>query len=576
MFATGGKKEILRQIRLARASGVADPLTALGLRKSDLNKSLSAVDETSAARKSPSKSLDNRAKSADTAKRRDKSSTSTISSIVLTKFLKEKSTDGVVMRRIFESTVRYHPDRDSVTLKSFESKEIEYPVFRRHLSSIFSINFTDEEYGHVTKIFDADNNGFIDGFQFNVAFIKLHTLRRDRDVKESKKRQEDIARNREFEEERKRLEAEKKMEYEADTDYSEAARSSAMNKLAVAAKKFDPSHPSAPNLESLTVTYLKPAELKDLLARLFFLKLSHQEMGVLITKYGDKTGNVDVSVFLREFIKIGINGRANDAAEQRKLQMQQDKKAGEERAQKISDAEKKYDMVIDYDFSSLDEARAAEKLKEASVKYDRTSPTAQGLSGFECVSLNPGAFRDLLRRTFHLNLTNKEIGFIIRKYDRENAGKVLCAPFITDFLRTGIEERHKRHVSMLEKQRKAESNASAEQEKKTAAQVQEFNQEKISFDYAESDTESALEKLAKAATKYDRSRGNALESFQCAALTPQEFRDAMFKTFRLSYSPRELGAIVCYFDKTNTGSVRSKLIILFTTTMYHSFAVHSS
>jgi hypothetical protein len=52
-------------------------------------------------------------------------------------------------------------------------------------------------------------------------------------------------------------------------------------------------------------------------------------------------------------------------------------------------------------------------------------------------SLKPATFRELLRRIFSLNLTNQEIGFIVRKFDKKRTGQILCAPFLSEFIRIG-------------------------------------------------------------------------------------------------------------------------------------------
>jgi hypothetical protein len=42
--------------------------------------------------------------------------------------------------------------------------------------------------------------------------------------------------------------------------------------------------------------------------------------------------------------------------------------------------------------------------------------------GFECESLSPSTFRELLRRIFNMNLKNAEIGFLVKKFDTKKTG----------------------------------------------------------------------------------------------------------------------------------------------------------
>ena len=48
-----------------------------------------------------------------------------------------------------------------------------------------------------------------------------------------------------------------------------------------------------------------------------------------------------------------------------------------------------------------------------------------------------GAFRDLVRRTFGLILSDKELGYVIRKYDKKGDQTITCKPFLTSYLRLG-------------------------------------------------------------------------------------------------------------------------------------------
>jgi hypothetical protein len=60
----------------------------------------------------------------------------------------------------------------------------------------------------------------------------------------------------------------------------------------------------------------------------------------------------------------------------------------------------------------------------------------------------------LTRRVFNLNLSNKELGFIVCKYDTLGSGRIVCKPFINDFLKWGNEARYEHHIQQLEKQRR--------------------------------------------------------------------------------------------------------------------------
>lgn len=80
---------------------------------------------------------------------------------------------GVVLNRIMDSTVRYRPDRDAIVLKAFQSTCIEYDLFRNSLYSTFWLQFNDDEFAALVEYFDPNNNGFLNGYDFMIAFTRL-------------------------------------------------------------------------------------------------------------------------------------------------------------------------------------------------------------------------------------------------------------------------------------------------------------------------------------------------------------------------------------------------------------------
>jgi hypothetical protein len=62
-----------------------------------------------------------------------------------------------------------------------------------------------------------------------------------------------------------------------------------------------------------------------------------------------------------------------------------------------------------------------DKIKEAALKYDKNHPAAVSLEGFDSKYLTPGAFRITLYRTFHVDLTDKELGSLVHMFDMNNS-----------------------------------------------------------------------------------------------------------------------------------------------------------
>lgn len=588
MFSPIGKKKILLQIKRAKEMGVKDPLAKVlaSLPDSPSNKSNAPSSSSpSPTKRNPHKTPQESA-----------SGDGIMSSSKLEKLLADKGTKGAVIRRILDSTVRYNPATDTTTLKAFQSRNISYDLFRHYLHSCFWLSFTDDEYNDVLEIFDAPDVGIIDGYQFMIAFIHLGGIRKQQHALIKRKENEQFLKEQQAEEDRKLREAEKKNEIAADFDFTEATRELAMKKLAAAAKKFDPGHPSSPSLEAFNGKYMSAAVLREMLKRVFNLRVTGKELGAILKFFEEsdkadkvKGNSVDPSSgvddsklgssgalaaemargvapqvqiscndFLRQFFRLGIEGRDKEKAEQRRKQQVLDKQAEEERIRKLAEAENKMSLAIDYEFTAVDEARANEKLKDASTKYDRNAPGCQGLDGFECESLSPGAFRDLVRRTFGLVLTNKELGYVIRKYDKAGTGRVTCKSFLTSFLKLGIVERQSHHIQQLERQKRMDELAALESEQKVKEVQQGSTKLKINYDFQDSDLVSANKKLKEASTFFDQSRGGSLSSFDPLTLTPVEFKRALKRTFNLSFTPSELGALVCSYDKEGKGGISCK------------------
>ena len=94
-------------------------------------------------------------------------------------------------------------------------------------------------------------------------------------------RQREENRIRKEEEAKKVLTLASKVKHEAEFEFSDADRTTAMEKLTIAAKKYDPNHPSAQALHGFEVNAMQPAEFKELVRRTFNLKLTSPEVGAI-------------------------------------------------------------------------------------------------------------------------------------------------------------------------------------------------------------------------------------------------------------------------------------------------------
>ena len=147
---------------------------------------------------------------------------------------------GAIANKLLESTVHYQPERDAIHLRYFKAKDLHCGTFRSKLFNFFELSFTDEEFDFFTTLFDAESVGKIDGFEFMILYIKLTSIRKNREAIKQREGQEHLTKLRESDEERKRNEAEKKMTISADYSFNNGIRLTALRKLAAAAKQYDP------------------------------------------------------------------------------------------------------------------------------------------------------------------------------------------------------------------------------------------------------------------------------------------------------------------------------------------------
>ena len=132
------------------------------------------------------------------------------------------------------------------------------------------------------------------------------------------------------------------------------------------------------------------------------------------------------------------------------------------------------------------------KLTEAAFQYDRNSPGAMGLGGFQAVSMPPNVFKEQIKRVFGLNVTVGELGALVSFFDRNNTGSgvVNCKEFIDKFLRMGMAERDKLtkskgHEQKIKEQKElAKEKAREEEERLRASRSVNFQFSELEFDTA--------------------------------------------------------------------------------------------
>ena len=103
------------------------------------------------------------------------------------------------------------------------------------------------------------------------------------------------------------------------------------------------------------------------------------------------------------------------------------------------------------------------------MRYDKHHPASVGLDGFSTSTLSPGAFREIVKRTFRISLSPRELAAMLSMFEADRNGNIKSEDFLTRFMRIGLDARYEFKTASIEKQRKAAKEAKKESERKLAA-----------------------------------------------------------------------------------------------------------
>ena len=235
--------------------------------------------------------------------------------------------------------------------------------------------------------------------------------------------------------------------------------------------------------------------------------------------------------------------------------------AERERAKK-----KAADNAFSFKYTSEDRRNALQKLSQRSADYDPTSAAALDLSCFQGARMDPHTFKELCGVVFQINFSPAEMGAVMHEFDKDKDGTIDGSEFLVKFTQLGFAEkqaRFRKRVAYSDRKIAKET----EREKKRMAVKAAQDAKKVSSKVTEGDWKSAMKKITAAAADYDKTSASAmsLQAFQGSAMHPPLFRDMVFRTFGVTLSPGEAGAVIKYFDKDGDGTVDGgEFLLLFT------------
>jgi len=446
----------------------------------------------------------------------------------------------------------------AMSMRAFEVKEMAPHVFKEQLKRIFNLNVTPAEMGALVTVFDIDGDGVITCEEFSKVFINMGFKEREKELKESRARQKRDDERRKKAKEDKQAALENKQALKVSYNYTEEEQQSAMEKLLEAAWKYDKLMPGAPCLDAFDRQYMEPHILQEQLRKAFWMKVTPQELGAIVHMFDTNgSGTIECEKFLKSFSKAGFDERQRRKSQWRIHQKQlNDRRAKLQRQIQLEKDNKIAFNDVDHSYSEADFQSGFGKLTTGAMKYSKSGPGAVGLDAFEANSMPPHVFKEQLKLVFNINVTLPELWAIVDYFDTQKTGEVPCKHFLTQFLRTGIEERirirqgwRKEELLKIEKDKIEAEAKEAEKEKKAW--------EEVDFDFLEPDFDSMMVLFVNLCFNFDRRQlGPAgLSAFEVDSLNPAEFREMLKRTFNIKVTPRELGAMVTYFDTKSKKSV---------------------
>jgi Ca2+-binding EF-hand superfamily protein len=460
----------------------------------------------------------------------------------------EDSPAGRAIRKVAHCAARYEKGRDQVRISAFETSSIDYDNFRILLGRMFNLEFTEEEFVEVCRLFDANGDQEIDGDEFIVCFTILSNIEKDNARKRQiKRRQQDHEVFLEIERKRA-MEKENYASGVVNYDFSEEDMESAMDKLMKAAHLYDRTHHSARSIKAFEILTMTPMEFRDNINAVFEVVLTPCELGAAVMHYNKgRAGDIKCADFILEFLRIGYEYRMKMRSIQIEKTQVSEKRDKEEKERKLAEQMKKLEeRGADMNFDEEDVKSMREKIREIAKGFDRMHPAAPSLGGFDSKYLSPGLFRVSLLNTFKVHLTDKELGALTKQFDTANRGEICNHEFLVYFIRVGYQERCKSRTKQLSASRSAIKKEAEESEKKVMEDWKIDNAKFDPNDYTEDDYHNAIMKISAEASLYHSEHVSSpdLSLFNGADMSVAEFREMLKRQARILLSYQELAALL--------------------------------
>ena len=448
-----------------------------------------------------------------------------------------------------------HPG--AMSLDGFEEKELNTTTFREMLKRTFGLILEPAELGAIMHYFDPENTGRVPSKEFLIHFLKAGIAEREKDHKESLRKLRDDKMNREREHQEKLTNQWAKMEIGLADDFDQRDKESAVRKLTDAAFKFDPRRAGPMGLTAFQGKYMSAAIFREMLKRSFNITgVTDRELVAMMSLFKQNSKKELIcNDFMLKFAQLGFERRSELRLKQIKLQRSMNDAALREAEAKKKALDEKIVVVPDYTLSKKVYDAAFQKLKDICAHFELGSSKSPSLEGFMGTDMTPGEFKDMIGRTFHVQLTPQELGTLVTYFDSQGNQMVDTQDFLAYFYKTVRDEHDKVRSNNIATERAL---AKKKQDIVINIEKAQEQEEMDKLKYTIDDENSFLSKLRKAAQEYavdSSSFVEPLKAFKGPALNGKAFRETFYRVFLIRFSFAEVGVVMNMLDFNGTGVI---------------------
>lgn len=459
----------------------------------------------------------------------------------------------------------------AMSLEGFEQKSMKPETFREMLKRTFGLVPSAEELGALVHYFDQEGKGEIHSYNFLTFFLKLGINEREKDHKESmKKLREDAVYREKFHQQQMAAQW-AKAELNVTFDFTEDDRASAIEKLTVAAAKFDPANGE---LTAFQASVLSPAVFREMLRRCFNLRLTNGELAALIKRFecGDAMHNVSCSEFIVAFNQLGFERRSMIRKQQLEKQRSMTGAALSRKQELQRQADAKADLDLSQaQFGDEDFKSVMEKIRSLASHYDRSHASAPSLKGFYGADMTPKEFKFMMMRTFSTALNANELAAIaatfpaaqadkqqapddnnsnssINHHDNKKEIRISNRDFLAHFNKIQRDEQAKRDTERIARERRVMAKHAVHEAELVAKEKEKLLQR---LQFSNQDEQSCAAKVKHIVREYTVDSSpyqDGMQGFKGAALPPDKLRDLLYNIFGVKLTFPEVGVLLSIMD----------------------------